>query len=497
LYLGTTSGTNHQSDKDAVLKKPNILLISIDSLRPDHLSAYGYAKETTPFLTELAGQGMLFRNAFSASNWTGAAVASLLTGRHPTRHGYTNQRYYLDEDVPTLAQMVQAAGYRTACFSNNLYITPQTGLTRGFAQFFYRGIEQAYDSVAAQQSVLSRSWARVKQALPQTIKAVARDTLDLAGGQKSLSRDDGALATEQAVCRWLHDDQDRPFFAFIHYQEPHSPYFPPKPYRNRFFPEGWLQQWRYLEYDHIHYYAGKKSFTRRQMDNFLALYDGEICYLDWRLGRLFDYLRAQLLLEDTVVVVTADHGECFGENGYIWHAFNLYDSLIRVPLIVRYPRWFAQAKTDDSLVQSVDIAATLLDGLGLAAGEGDGRSFLQPCTREAVMVESDAAGKMTTRWLQKRPELAAADFSQYIRDLRCYRTEVAKLIWSGDGQHEFYDLMQDPQETRNRYGADPRSHEYVRQLQKWFSGLQPHQANASQPGFDKDTWEKLKALGYA
>ncbi len=475
------------------MKKPNILLISIDSLRLDHLSAYGYAKETTPFLTKLAGQGVLFHNAFSASNWTGAAVASLLTGRYPLRHGYTNKRYYLDEDVPTLAQLLQTAGYCSACFSNNLYITPQTGLTRGFDHFYYRGVEQTPASASKKKS----NSARLKQFVPETVKAVLRDIIDLFSVQNSLRRDDGAQATERAVCRWLQEHRQRPSFVYIHYQEPHSPYFPPKPYRKRFFPEGWRQQWRYLQYDHIHYYSGKKKFTRRQMDNYISLYDGEITYLDWRLGRLFDYLTEQKLMQDTVVLVTADHGECFGENGYIWHAFNLYDGLIRVPLIVRYPPWFGRSKTVDGLVQSVDILATVLEGLGLAAADADGCSFLSGVNRQAVYVESDAAEKMTTRWLQKRPELSAADFSQYIRDLRCYRTRDAKLIWTGDGQHEFYDLIQDPLESRNLYPTDPRSHEFVRRLQNWLSNLQPHQANTAQPGFDKDTWEKLKALGYA
>jgi arylsulfatase A-like enzyme len=338
---------------------------------------------------------------------------------------------------------------------------------------------------------------RIKHRTPLVAKMIARDTCDLFSVQASLTRDDGAWATEQSVCRWLQHRDERPFFTFIHYQEPHSPYFPPKPYRKRFFPEGWFSQWHYLEYDHIHYYGGKKTFTNREMENYQALYDGEITYLDWRLGRLFDYLRKNHLLEQTIVIVTADHGECFGENGYIWHAFNLYDSLIRIPLIVRYGEWFDRNKMDSRLVQSVDILPTLLQGLGLSVEGCDGVSFLQENKRQAITVESDSARKMVMRWLQKRPELQESDFAQYFRDLRSYRTADAKLIWTPDGQHEFYDLAKDPEESNNLYHKDPRAVEFVRQLQIWYASLKPHLEDKTQPGFDKDTWEKLKALGYA
>lgn len=481
------------------MKKPNLLLISIDSLRADHLSAYGYAKETTPYLTELAEEGVLFQNAFSASNWTGAAVASLLTGRYPTTHGYTNQRYYLDADVPTLADQMQAVGYRTACFSNNLYITAQTGLNRGFDDFYYRGLGSGREATASGslQRTGAAAWSRLKQRIPLAVKTMVRDTADSLNTQKSLCRDDGAAATERAIFHWLAQQSEQPFFAYVHYQEPHSPYFPPKPYRKRFFPEGWLRQWDYLRFDPAPYYSGKKAFTAIEMENYQALYDGEIAYLDWRLGRLFDFLRRRNLIDQTMVIVTADHGECFGENGYIWHAFNLYESLVRVPLIVRFGAWSRRNETDDRLVQSVDILPTCLQAMGLEPGPNDGVSFLHAPAREAVYIESDSATMMVQRWLEKGAGLREDDFSQYLRDLCCYRTREAKLIWTSDGQHEFYDLQQDPYEKHNLFSQDPRGNEFVRQLQKWRSRLQPHQTDQAQPGFDKQTWEKLKALGYA
>ena len=115
------------------------MLISIDSLRPDHLSAYGYRRETSPHLDQVAEQGVIYQDAFAPANWTGAAVTSILTGLYPTCHGYTNRRYYLDEDVPSLATLLSEAGYETLCFSNNMYISRETGLAQGFKHFYYQG----------------------------------------------------------------------------------------------------------------------------------------------------------------------------------------------------------------------------------------------------------------------------------------------------------------------------------------------------------------------
>ena len=113
-------------------QKPNILLISIDSLRADHLSLYGYAKETSPHLTELSFDGIVYENAFTAANWTGAAITSILTGQYPTCHGYTHKRYYLDNGEDSIASILQNNGYETVCFSNNMYLSDKSGLDAGF-----------------------------------------------------------------------------------------------------------------------------------------------------------------------------------------------------------------------------------------------------------------------------------------------------------------------------------------------------------------------------
>ena len=480
---------------------PNILLVSIDSLRADHLSVYGYKKETSPYLDGLAMDGMLFENAITAANWTGAAVASLLTGLYPTCHGYTNARYYLDADVESIATLLQKNGYFTICFSNNMYISASTGLNQGFTDFRYQGkLEKMPDAAESKKPKTPASL--MKAMLSPRTKSLLKDVLDSFQIRKRLSRDDGAFRTEVSFIDWLaHYQGTDPFFAYIHYQEPHSIYFPPFPFRRRFFTGSWVEESAYLHYDHIGFFAGKHSFTEEQIEHYQQLYDGEIAYLDWRLGRLFDFLRQKKVFDRTMIIVTADHGECMGENGYFWHAFCLYDPLIRVPLIVHYPEWFSKASRVTKIVQSNDIVPTILEGLGIEwrhQGEGQGQSFLHGPRRTAALTETDNPEKMVARWLKRRTDVREEDFRHYLRDLTSYRTVDEKLIRASDGFHEFYDLVADPQESHNAYAASgKRIKAAEKALREWHGTFRPHVADSHQPGFDKDTWEKMKSLGYA
>ncbi|MBN1540761.1 sulfatase [candidate division KSB1 bacterium] len=472
--------------------RPNILLITIDSLRADHLSLYGYERETTPWLSLFAENAAVYDRAISPAGWTGPAVASILTGFYPTTHGYTNRYYYLDESVPTLATRLQQVDYETALFSNNIYIGPETGIGRGFDQCYYQGrpiLEQK------RQSAKSR-WRR---SVPRSLKVWIQDRQDAWCEQRALERDKGAAATERSIFSFLHRrNQSRPFFAYVHFQEPHSIYFPPLPFRRRYFPDSLYRALGCLEYDFIGFYAGRVRFEREQMDRYGALYDGEIAYIDWRLGRLFRHLQDKGLLDSTIVVIAADHGECFGENGYLWHAFCIYQPLIRVPLIIRHPEWF-KAGINSDLVQTVDLVPTLLNGLDIDMNdefESQGQSLLTGSKRQAALTEYFEPQIMIERWLQRRTDLSREDLAPFNRRLTAWQTEERKFILSSDGRHEFYDLHQDPCEQNNLYRQTVHGEEQEA-IKKWIARLPVCERQSQHEGFDKATWEKLKKLGYA
>jgi arylsulfatase A-like enzyme len=487
--------------KTNLQNRPNILLISIDSLRADHLSLYGYKRETTPFLSELAFDGLIFENAFAASNWTGASVSSLLTGLYPISHGFGNQRYYLDDGKDTLASILSAHGYFTIGFSNNMYLSGQTGMDAGFQDFRYRGHREknAGSSMKKEPEVLRK----LKGTVSERNKHYFKNLLDSCRKSRALARDDGACETETAFGKWLSSfDRQSPFFAYIHYQEPHSIYMPPYHYRRRFFSGSWEDEADCLTFDHVGYYGGKTAFTETQVQRYLELYDGEICYLDWRLGRLFQLLKNAALFENTVIIVTADHGEMFGEHNFFWHAFCLYDPLIRIPLIIRYPEWFERDQRSLEIVQATDIVPTILDGVCLEwkhAGERHGQSFLRGSKRQAALTEVDNPEIVINRWLLRNKELKVQDFAHYFRDLTALRTATDKLIFASDGAHEFYDLHRDPSESTNLFGTDDaRIAQRRAELESWRAALTPHAVSTTtQPGFDKETWEKMRALGYA
>jgi len=481
---------------------PNILLISIDSLRADHLSTYGYHRETSPYLSEFATDAVTFENAYTAANWTGASITSILTGLYPTCHGYTNKHYFFDNGEDSLASILKQNGYFTICFSNNLYFSGRTGLDAGFDDFRYRGRRE---SVSGEQkrSALKMIKEKIKQIPSMRSKQLVKNVIDSLNREKALHRDDGAYDTEAAFTKWMGKrDSDKPFFAYIHYQEPHSVYFPPYPYRRRFFSGSWLAEGALLHFDHMRYYGGKTRFTESQVRGYKELYDGEICYLDWRLGRLYDLLKAQNQLDRTIVIVTADHGEMFGEKGFFWHAFCLYQPLIRVPLIIRYPEWFGRDVRSLEIVQTNDLVPTLLEGLDIEwkyAENQQGQSFLNGSKRAAALTETYNPQHIVERWVHRNKDLQQEDFKHFLRDIRSYQTVDSKLIVGSDGQKEFYDLQRDPQETTDLYNsADENIAAMEKALDEWVGSFKPHSvAEGTQPGFDKTTWEKMKALGYA
>jgi arylsulfatase A-like enzyme len=483
------------------LDRPNILLITIDSARWDHFSTCGYRRETTPYMDQLASEGTFFENAISPGNWTGASVTSILTGLYPSRHGYTNKRYFLDDDIESLPKILRQHGYHTICFSNNMYISSKTGLARDFDEFYYQGIQSNGDE-GNKNSHRKSFVSRLAAPLNLRMRSILKDAYDSLSKQRALSRDDGANATIKAITKWLANYQTKtPFFMYIHFQEPHSIYFPPRPFRRRFFNGSWLDESKYLKFDHIGYYAGKVTFSQEQIQRYIDLYDGELAYVDFRIGQLVDVFRSKEMMNKTVFAITADHGDNFGENDHFWHAFCLYDQLIRVPFFVRYPDWFREGYRNPQLVQTHDLVPTLLAGLDIDwpyEDENQGQSFLSNHTREFAFTESFNPEKMIKRWLKRDIQFSEEDFIKYFKTLRSIRTLGDKFIWHSNGAHEYYDLNSDPYESNNLYqSSNSTIKERERALQVWLKSFEHHVAQVDEPGFDKDTWESLRNLGYA
>lgn len=308
----------------------NVVLLTLDALRADHLSLYGYGRETTPFLEEVAAEVARFTAAYSASSHTREAVPSLLTGRYPDEA--VDNRFRRRAD--TVAARLREEGFETAGFHSNPFVSRAYGFDQGFDAF--------YDDLHLGSNRLL---------------ALAQRALD-----KLRSRH-YARASEinERSLEWLDSlDGDRPFFLWNHYMDPHGPYEAPAEYQRRFHGETVPKK----EGQNLYYRAidDPESITEAERQRLVDLYDAEIAYSDDRLSEFFDALDSRGLLEESLVVITADHGDAFGEEGYYEHPRYLHDELVHVPLLVTGPG--VTPGTVGAPTSTLDVVATVLSTVG-------------------------------------------------------------------------------------------------------------------------------------
>jgi arylsulfatase A-like enzyme len=323
---------------------PNVLVILVDTLRADHLSSYGYPRLTSPNLDRIARQGVLFESAFSTSSWTQPAHASMLTGRYTYEHGAELYKR-LDDRYPTIAEVLQARGYRTGAFSANFRVfCRRLGFGRGFHRF-----EDYYCSI--DNILVNTFYGRMVELYVLHYGFGLEDEI----GRRQ------ADAVNRAVLSWIDRGPGRPFFAFLNYFDVHDPYVPPQPYRSMFSPldnPGGLIN-SYWGVDHIYV-----PTTPEQLQGEVDAYDGAIAYVDHHIDQLLGELQARGLAENTLVVITSDHGESFGEHGLLQHTNSLYREVIHVPLIIWWPGRVPEGKHVETPVTIAALPATLLDLIG-------------------------------------------------------------------------------------------------------------------------------------
>jgi arylsulfatase A-like enzyme len=332
---------------------PNVLLIVLDTVRADHLSLHGYPRETSPVLTRLARRGVVFDEARSAAPWTLPSHASLFTGRWPHELGVSEQRA-LDDTYPTLAEFLATRGYATAGFIGNTYFCNSWyGLGRGFAHF-----EDYYEPNVVISPVETLCCTAIGRLLVTAIGSAYNVRPDTANPMKDAPR------VNRDAFQWLDDHRDRPFFAFLNYIDAHDPYLTPPGFDRHFgvHPES------EADYDMLNdwYYHPRKDPTGRDARLLADSYDDCLAYLDEQLGLLFDGLERRGLLANTLVIVTADHGEHLGEHGLYGHGKSLYRPEVHVPLVVFGPTGTPAGRRVAAPVSLRDVPATIVERLGLA-----------------------------------------------------------------------------------------------------------------------------------
>ena len=400
---------------------PNVVLIVLDTVRAANVGYHGYSRPTTPALDRWSREGVRFLRAVAAAPWTLPSHASMFTGRFP--HALSaNWMEPLDDAAPTLAEFYRAQGYLTAGFvANTGYCSPEFGLHRGFSHYEdYR--------VSTGQMVADASLGRYLTG--------SRRLRRLVGYHDILGRKDADMLTEDFL-NWLPEDRDRPFFAFLNYFDAHAPYIPPPPFDTRFGTGATRESSPF---------ARRQDLPDREVQVLRDNYDGSIAYLDQNMGRLFTALRDRGLDERTLLIITSDHGEEFGEHGVFDHGNSLYLPSLHVPLTMVLPGQVPAGETVSAPVSLRDLATTM------AGLSHPGRSIPFPGRPLSRFWEGPAAGpgpvepllstvrhaRNVPAWLPvSRGDMAAILAGQW------------RYIRNGDGGEELFDIEADPQEQRN------------------------------------------------
>jgi len=418
-------------------KRPNILLIGIDTLRADALGPWGKSPSLSPSLDRLAGQSDVWLDAYSVFNITNPSFASIMTGLYGKNHGVYDLKTPLPADHTTLAELYSRAGYETfALISASHLGNHNSGLGQGFAE-----VQTATEHAAAEMPV-------------------------------------------DATMDWLtaHASHPKPFFVWLHLFDPHTPHTPPEPYALGLRPSdavglGPVRAWVPFRQ------TGPRGFTEAVLGANRDLYDGEVAYLDRQVGRLLDFLESRGMLENTIVVVVADHGENLGDHGIRFRHVGLFDSTTHVPLMIRWPGEERQGRSLRGLVQTIDLFPTLLAAAGLKAPDSDGQD-LRELTAEGRAgrrtVFSEHAGRqgVSVRTGQYRYTLSQGD---------------DKFVPNGPA---LYDVKADPGETKNLAGQGlPVEKDLNGLLLRWLSDRKRTLNPQSRTLTDEEI-QRLKALGY-
>jgi arylsulfatase A-like enzyme len=392
-----------RSRRSAAADGPNVVLYMIDTLRADHLGAYGYPRPISPAIDAFAAGATVFSHAFAQSGWTKSSVASMLTGLHPLSHGVVERMDVLPETVRTLPEMLSEAGYETFGITTN----PATAGDAGFARGFDRYV-QLFGGEAAVPFVAQPS-----------------------------------EKVDEALFRWLGSrDGSRPFFAYVHTMDVHEPYLPPAAWRQRFAARAEPALCRPGPRDVAAALAARPGLSRDGLrDNFAALYDAQIAHTDSQFGLLLKRLRELGLYDKTVIVLVSDHGEEFLDHGLFAHGHSLYQEILHVPMIVRWPDGKYAGRRVESAAQHVDLLPTILAAAGVQVPAAYPGMDLRLLAQLGTPVEREVSSDLSLAGT-RISSLVAGGMHLLVRDRPNAGTEL-------------YDLRRDPAEQRNL--ADPAS----------------------------------------
>lgn len=442
---------------------PNVVMLILDTVRADYMSLYGAAESTTPNLERWARQGAVFDQAYATSSWTTPSHASLFTGQYPGVHGASFTTRLADEHL-TLAELLQSHGWATGGFTANFAATPiESGLAQGFLR--YEDLKNSPSEIARSTTITQadnvlRAWTALASGRGIRVALSRFLSSDFEPRLTELAHDSKSAAEVRAQFDgWLDAlPPRRPFFAFLNFFDAHAPYAPPAPYDALF--------------------RGTPPASGR--------YRGAIRYLDDQVDSLFRSLERRGLLENTVVVVTSDHGEQWDEHGLTAHANSLYRQVLHVPLVFWYPKAVPAGLRISHPVTGRDVAATILELLAIEPAPAIGGASLASAWRRDRAPLSDVISEVDQNM---RP---APMFRNYLGPMKSIIDDSLHVIRDGSGRYEAYRYREDPAELFELVATRGDSATFAARLRqavtrndlRWISAVAPSRPRRKAAGPD-------------
>ncbi len=469
--------------------RPNILFIIIDSARSDHFSIYNYRKSTTPFIESVSDDFTVYLNANTPACWTRPAMTSIFTGLYPLQYGFF-EGDFLGDEMPLLSDILRNQGYQTTLLSNNAFMSPATGFDRGANKFFYLN---------------PNNFRRVldKSIIVKNSVGIARQFINKRTSFKVISQ----MINDQAS-KLIHetDSSSPPFFMYLHH-DAHHPYLSDRKYLSLFldgrFSENEIQEVETIQRSGNMYQFNRDDVPLEKKNKYYsilrAMHDASIYKNDSLIRSLIECMKSKGIYDESLIIIAADHGEFLGERDMISHGLYTYEEVVKVPLLVKYPREFRITGRTDRLVSTIDILPTLLDLLGVDISyqslPSGGISLISETEHDFVVSEKKVFGEGLDTWERKYPGHSFAEYD--CGNLVCFKERNRKYNWSSKGKHKLFDLEKDPGETVDLYSAGDQG-EYsglLTRYETWINEVQKV-TGASKTNFDESMKEQLRSLGY-
>lgn len=452
----------------------NVIILLVDMLRRDHLGCYGYERMTSPFIDEMAAEGIKFNNAVSQCSWTLPSVATVFSGYYPTMHGVKRERDGMPTSLTTIAEMFRERGYSTAAFITNPYLKKVYNLHQGFDWYDDNLLKRTFFHLAVENTPYLRI-------IPQIVYETKRllglpvEKPDEREFVTWWSKKLNASSVNMRALKWVKKNRKAPFFLYVHYIDVHGPYDNLRTYVGRGKPKKNMLSLR-----------GETRSDEDKQKELKELYDGAIQYVDEQVKDLVDELKDLGVYGNSLIVFTSDHGRELLEHGALGHGATLYHEQLRIPLIIFPTDATPERGEIDASIGLIDLFPILDSWLDLSSsGKG------QPVSLMNSTLDSYFAQLETRKFLFSETDLRASIRSVVLENKWKYIEDTSK------GTRELYDLQEDPTEQENLLSEHPILAASLREhLDAHFAELESHAFEAKKVKLDEWTEHSLKAIGY-